>query len=100
VSALHKLPVSARSVLERGDRDRPGLPADEREGVAAMLLETGMQGGVAFTYMATLIRHRLGVGDRPVPPRELTRQGYAFRLAEERAETIAMHILAGRRKVA
>ncbi len=98
--AIKRIPSTVRSLLERGDRNGHTLTASEREQVAAMLLETGIAGAGNLTWMVNLIRYRLGAGSEfPVAPGSLMSQGYAYELAQRRAELIAKAI-ADARKVA
>lgn len=94
MSAWDQLPSGVREVLVRGDRKGRALTFDQREQVAALLLETGIQGVGNLAWMANLVRHRLGIGDLPIAPGSLIAQGYAYELATRRAEDIAQQVAA------
>lgn len=100
MTAFSDLPSGIREVLARGDRKGHALTYEQREHVAALLVETGIQGVGNLAWMANLIRHRLGVGDLPVAPGSLIAQGYAYELSERRAEDIARQVAAATKAAA
>lgn len=92
-TALERLPKTIRDVLGRGDKDGKMLSPEQREAVADGLLRCGIQKGENVGWMCKLIRHKLGVGNYPVPPSKLAEGRVAYQLAQDRAKEIIDAVL-------